>query len=191
MTLNKTQKIFTLIGFILFLALVVGLILLLNKLYKDSITKETAEVSEQILSVNDSSLREKVIVTDIIDGDTIKVNTQSGEERIRLIGIDTPEMSPKECFAQEATDKLESLILNKEIWLEDDKTQANRDRYQRLLRYIYLDQTIDDSINEFLIKEGYAYQYTYNKMYKYQEDFREAEEYAQDNKLGLWVNCSK
>ena len=70
--------------------------------------------------------------------------------------------------------------------LKSDSTQANRDKYGRLLRYVYLgDGTL---INQVMIEKGYAYEYTYNLPYKFQKEFKQAEAYARSQKLGLWAD---
>jgi micrococcal nuclease len=91
-------------------------------------------------------------VTRVIDGDTFEIE---GGERVRLIGIDTPESvkpnSTVECFGKEASEYLKSLIEGKEVRLERDRT--DRDRYARLLRYAYLGEVF---VNEKVVIEGYA-----------------------------------
>jgi len=123
----------------------------------------------------------KYKVLEIVDGDTIKINYNDQKEKVRLIGIDTPETN--ECFSTEATNKLLSLIGEKEIEIEFDTTQGERDKYSRLLLYIWLD---DKLINKTMIAEGYAHEYTYNLPYKYQTEFKEAQREAQSHGKGLW-----
>lgn len=134
------------------------------------------------------SLEVNALVTDIVDGDTIKVQTKNGDtQTVRLIGIDTPEsvhpQKPVECFAIEASKYLEELILDEQVKLEFDPTQGEADRYGRLLAYVWLGE---DNINEKMIKNGFAYEYTYNFPYKYQDKFMIAEENAISNQKGLW-----
>jgi micrococcal nuclease len=118
-------------------------------------------------------------VINVIDGDTVKI--ESGEV-VRLIGIDTPETSGGgECYSSEATKKLEELVLNKEVELEKDVSET--DRYQRLLRYIWIGDTL---VNQVLVWEGYAKVSTYPPDVKYQERFKEAERVARESKAGLW-----
>src|SRR3989338_8519092 len=76
----------------------------------------------------------RTIVTNVIDGDTIVI---SGGERVRLLGIDTPEKG--EFFYKEGKARLEELIENKNVTLE--KEGDNKDKYGRLLRYIFLNDT--------------------------------------------------
>jgi endonuclease YncB( thermonuclease family) len=128
------------------------------------------------------------LVTRIIDGDTIEVNIDGTTEAIRLIGMDTPETKdprkPVQCFGQEASDKTTELLLNKEIRLESDSTQNDRGKYGRLIRYIYTQDNI--FFNKWMVENGYAYEYTYGTPYQYQQEFKNAQIYAENNQLGLW-----
>jgi len=127
-------------------------------------------------------------VTKIVDGDTIDVNINGVAERLRLIGIDTPEVvdprKPVECFGREASKKASELLLNQRVKLEPDQTQNDRDKYGRLLRYIYKEDGL--FYNKWIIENGYAHEYTYVIPYKYRAEFQQAENYARENKLGLW-----
>ena len=130
-------------------------------------------------------------VVKVVDGDTFDVDINGQTERVRLIGIDAPEsVSPQipiECFGNEASQKLTDLLTGKSVSLESDFTQLNKDKYSRLLRYVFLED--GTNVNEQMIKEGYAYEYTYNKAYIYQQSFKTAQVFAQGNKLGLWGVC--
>ncbi|MFH1326053.1 MAG: lamin tail domain-containing protein [Candidatus Falkowbacteria bacterium] len=125
------------------------------------------------------------LVTKVIDGDTIELETG---EKIRYIGIDTPETKHPtkgiECFGQEAYEQNKQLVLNKKVRLEKDVT--DKDSYKRLLRYVYVD---DLFINKELVAQGYAYSYPYPPDTKYQNEFNDAEENAKNNKSGLWQKC--
>lgn len=130
------------------------------------------------------------LVTRVIDGDTIEVNLNGQLKTIRLLGLDTPESvdprQPVECFGKEASNKTKSLVEGKIVRLEADQTQANIDKYGRLLRYVFLfDGT---NVNKLLIAEGYAFEYTYETPYKYQADFKAAEKEARELKKGLWAD---
>jgi micrococcal nuclease len=126
-------------------------------------------------------------VISVIDGDTVDVSIDGKVERIRLIGINTPETKdprrPKECFGEEASRKAEELLNRKTVTLEADPTQGERDRYGRLLRYIWLPD--GQSFNLVMIQEGYAFEYTYDIPYKYQ--FKKAEREAKEGQKGLWA----
>lgn len=127
-------------------------------------------------------------VSKVVDGDTIYVLIGGKKQTIRLIGVDTPEMvdprRPVQCFGKEASAFIKSLLTGKSVRLEVDETQDNKDKYNRLLRYVYLeDGTL---VNQELIVHGYGHEYTYEVPYKYQEAFIQAEKTAQLEKKGLW-----
>lgn len=135
--------------------------------------------SEQIGNVNNASDDNKTIkVIRIIDGDTVELE---GGDRVRYIGMDTPELSSNDCFSREATNKNKELVENKEVKLEKDVSE--KDRYGRLLAYVYVGDTF---VNLELVRQGFAKAYTYPPDVKYSSQFVEAEKYARDNKLGLW-----
>lgn len=123
-------------------------------------------------------------VTKVVDGDTIAVDIAGKSETIRLIGIDTPESSPTQCYAKEATEKARALLESKKVMLEADTSQGERDKYNRLLRYVLLEN--GDNFNKLMLNEGYAREYTYNIAYKYQDDFKTTEKGAKEAKKGLW-----
>ena len=120
---------------------------------------------------------EKVmLVKEVIDGDTLIL---SDGEKVRLIGINTPERD--RYYFGEAKDVLEVMVLGKEIKLEKDVT--NRDMYGRLLRYVYVK---DLFVNLEMIKRGFANTYTYPPDVKHTEEFLEAERNARLHEIGLW-----
>jgi len=133
-------------------------------------------------------------VTRVVDGDTIVVNINGQEEKLRLIGVDTPESvdprRPVECFGLEASNYTKSLLENQNILLESDPTQGDKDKYGRLLRYILLPNPAaprtTTNINLQLIQEGYAHEYTYRLPYKYQSEFKLAQTQAENAQKGLW-----
>lgn len=134
-------------------------------------------------------------VVRIIDGDTIVVEINGIEEKVRLIGVDTPESLDSrkkvECFGKEASLFTTNLLENTSVYLEDDSTQNDRDKYGRLLRYVFLSN--GTFINETLIAEGYGHEYTYRTHYNYRDEFKVAEETALHNRKGLWASnaCGK
>ena len=131
-----------------------------------------------------------VRVVRVVDGDTIVVRIKGVQEKVRLIGADTPEtVDPRgsvQCFGEEARAFTKSLLENQIVHLEADTSQDDRDRYGRLLRYVFLnDGTL---VNEKIITDGFGHEYTYRRPYKYQTDFKNAELSARESKKGLWAS---
>jgi len=124
-------------------------------------------------------------VTRVIDGDTIEIE---GGEHVRYIGIDTPETvdprKPVQCFGIEASKKNKELVEGKIVRLEKDIT--DRDKYGRLLRYVWVDSLF---INLELVKQGFATSYCYPPDIKFQKEILAAEEEAREAKRGLWKAC--
>lgn len=115
-------------------------------------------------------------VSRIIDGDTIVLDNN---ERVRLIGINAPEL--KERCGIESKKKLEELIDDKIIM---EKDISERDRYNRLLRYVYVN---DKHMNLEMIKTGYATSWPYPPDIKYKKEFNKAQKDAEKNNAGcLW-----
>ncbi len=124
-----------------------------------------------------------VQVTRVIDGDTIEI---AGGERVRYIGIDTPELSPEEPFAAEAKAANRELVEGKMIRLEMDTSEA--DRYGRLLRYVWVD---DLMINLELVRRGLAEAKEYPPDTRYQGLLEAAEIEARLAGRGMWGEGEK
>jgi micrococcal nuclease len=165
-----------------------------------STTNKESVVTEPVIVI-DSTTKENIItepkavvksnlysVIKVVDGDTIDVSIDGKTERLRLIGINTPETvdprKPVECLGVEASNKAKSILTGKKVALESDPTQGERDKYNRLLRYVFLEN--GTNFNLLMIKEGYAYEYTYDIPYKYQIEFKTAQNNAMNAKIGLW-----
>lgn len=121
-------------------------------------------------------------VVKIVDGDTIDVRLSSGVERVRVIGLDTPEIG--ECGFSEASAGLRSLIAGSTVTLERDVTQDNRDRYGRLVRHVRMSN--GDSAAVRMIRRGLAPEYLYDQPYVGRSAHLRAERAARAEKLGLW-----
>lgn len=124
----------------------------------------------------------KTKVIRVVDGDTIVI--QSGE-KVRYIGMDTPEMNDPRAavkyFAQKAKEINANLVLNKIVDIEFDVEKY--DKYHRLLAYVYIDKTM---INAYLLKEGYAQVLTVPPNIKYEKYFLKLQKYSRENNKGFW-----
>ena len=163
--------------------------------------KNIDSISVDLTSKNNNSLLEDVFiwstnkvletkysVTNIVDGDTIDIFYNWKSTRLRLIWIDTPESTSLrtgyiECYWKEATEYIKQILNWKEITIEFDDSQEDIDVYWRMLVYIFLE---GENINNKMIEEWYAYEYTYNKPYKYIETFKQSEIEAKNTEIGLW-----
>lgn len=158
------------------------------KAFRGDDSQTQSRVSNSNIKEATSSPNIVARVTHVIDGDTIKILTLNGEDIVRLIGIDSPETvdprKPVQCFGKEASYKMNQLVFGKSISLEADTTQGDRDKYGRLLRFIFLDDGTD--VNKEMIEMGFAFEYTYGLPYKYRDAYIVAEKYAHTNELGLW-----
>jgi endonuclease YncB( thermonuclease family) len=120
-------------------------------------------------------------VVTIIDGDTIEVEIDGVTYRLRYIGMDTPEQGMP--FFAEATQANADLVAGRDVRLEKDVSET--DRYGRLLRYVYVGDTM---VNADLVRQGFAQVATYPPDVKYQEQFRALQQDAQAAGAGLWGN---
>jgi micrococcal nuclease len=141
---------------------------------------ETYKGSPQIVLHKPSQIwlveYEDAVITRVIDGDTIEV--EDGY-RVRYIGIDTPERG--EPYYWEALEANRSLVEGKKIRLERDV--EDKDEYGRLLRYVWLDNTM---VNAERINLGYAYSYSFHPNMRYQGYFLRLEKEARERGRGLW-----
>jgi len=133
------------------------------------------------------------IVTRVIDGDTVDVWINDRMERIRVIGLDTPEtVDPRtgiHCFGKEAFVRAKELMpAGSEVTLEFDPTQDVVDKYDRVLAHIFvhLDEESDVSFALKMIAEGFGKHYIYKVPSMYAKDYEYAEITAKANWFGLW-----
>jgi micrococcal nuclease len=130
-----------------------------------------------------------------VDGDTVRVrisNPPAGlaaVETIRMIGVDTPETvhpkRPVEAFGREASEFTRTRLLGRQVYLAFDWDL--RDRYGRLLAYIYT--AAGRCFNAELINEGYGYAYT-RFTFQFMDEFRALEQEARREEKGLWKDAS-
>ena len=138
----------------------------------------------------DLMLKAKVIRH--VDGDTVRVRFSnppkdiSSEETIRLLGVDTPETvhtkKAVQRFGKEASEYTENSLLGKDVYIAFDWDL--RDRYKRLLAYIYTES--GRCFNAVLIQEGYGHAYL-SYPFQFMEEFRILEQEARQQKRGLWA----
>lgn len=139
------------------------LFLLLLSACTANVVKETKEGPFQVIRV--------------VDGDTIDL---ANGDIIRFSGINTPEKG--ECYYKEAKEALTSLILGKVVYLVKDFT--DKDKYERLLRYVYLDDLLT---NSYMVEKGYAKVFDkYASTTKMYDFLKKLELQAQQSNLGVW-----
>jgi endonuclease YncB( thermonuclease family) len=124
-------------------------------------------------------------ITKVYDGDTITLSTG---EKVRLLQIDTPELSPTECYSKEARSALVSLLNTLgQLSLKTDSKLDKVDRYGRLLRYVFIGTT---NINLKLVEIGAAAPYFYKgDKGQYSTQILKAAQIAKSKSLGLWKSC--
>ncbi len=125
------------------------------------------------------------------DGDTITIDMNGKSEKIRFVGVDTPETQdprkPVQCFGHAASEFTKNLVGNNPVRLESDELSSNRDRYNRLLRYVYLPD--GQLVQAEIIREGYGFAYLSFPFTK-SEEFRALATQARIENKGLWNSCT-
>jgi micrococcal nuclease len=127
-------------------------------------------------------------VIKVVDGDTIKVDLGGTTETVRLVGINAPESvdprKPVECMGLEASQYLANTLTNQLVRLELDPTQSERDRYGRLLRFVFLPDGTDAGLK--MIVVGFAQEAMYSaEPHQYRSAYLEAQQTAQGANQGL------
>lgn len=147
--------------------------------------KDRVEASKAAETANSGSVK----VTEVVDGDTIRVNLDGKSTSVRIIGIDTPETKDPskpgvQCGGDEATQRAVQLLEGQEVTLVPDASQDQEDRYGRKLAYVTLPDGSD--YGQTVLSEGFAQEYTYDKAYAKQAEYQAAEATAQANNAGIW-----
>ncbi|MFD2658493.1 thermonuclease family protein [Gracilibacillus thailandensis] len=152
-----------------------------------SISGSNASQVEKVSENEDTNL-EKAIVNRVIDGDTIEVEFSGGEiETIRFLLVDTPETvkpdTPEQPFGKEASDYVKKTLI-KDTVVEIERGIDERDKYDRLLAYVFKD---GKNINKELLSLGLArVAFVYEPNTKYLDEFKKAEQEAKEKELGIW-----
>ena len=150
--------------------------------------KDGFDTVEKILKKEVVLEEHEVEVVRVVDGDTVIVKTDTGvEERIRLLLIDTPESihptEPEQLFGKESSDYAKEVLREGDI-VTLEVGNPERDRYDRLLAYIWIDNV---NFNQLMIEKGFArVGYVYEPNTKYLNEFRKAEGKAQDEGENIW-----
>lgn len=181
----KSKLILTVAGLIILAGLVIAVVILIPKIH---FAKKTIEPVQKSLVAKPGYYK----VAYVTDGDTFAVNMDGRTEKVRLIGVDTPETvkpnSPQECYGKIASDFTKHTLTDQTVRLEADPINQNRDRYNRLLRYAYLEN--GSLFNAKLISEGYAFAYLSFPFTK-SEEFRQLQAKAREDGVGLWAGECK
>ncbi len=131
------------------------------------------------------------VVKSVVDGDTIIVSQDGKEETVRYIGIDTPEPRREgapECGSHEATEYNRQLVAGKTVRLVADA--EDRDKYERLLRYVYVGEGDDVVfVNRVMVRDGLATPLTIKPNDTYADDFRSDAATAKSEGRGNWALC--
>lgn len=133
-----------------------------------------------MLCIWQTSPREIATVVDVVDGDTIKVEIDGETYKVRYIGMDTPERERP--FYAEATAKNAELVDGQTVLLVKDVSET--DKYDRLLRYVFVGDTF---VNFELVNQGYAEAATFPPDVACDGMFRAAEADARSHERGLWA----
>ena len=152
------------------------------------ISEQPAIPEQPVPTSDESKTLHPAKVDRVVDGDTIKIFFEGDSDRVRLIGIDTPEsVAPDENrnvpYGKIASEFTKEKLEGKDIELEFDVKE--RDEYGRLLAYVYLDGVM---FNKTLLDEGHAQIYTFPPNVKYVELFEEAQKAAREAGNGIWNN---
>jgi endonuclease YncB( thermonuclease family) len=172
----KTKIILIIAALIILAAVVWGLVILLPKVHWPAAIK------------NSIAQPGYYKVAKVVDGDTIEVYMDGTVESVRMIGLDTPETvqpnNPVECYGKKASDFAHQTLENQTVRLEADPTNTNRDRYNRLLRYVYLPD--GRLFNALMIQQGYGFAYLSFPLTK-KTEFASYQDDARQAGAGLWA----
>jgi micrococcal nuclease len=129
----------------------------------------------------------RVLVEWVFDGDTFLGQGEDGEEKVRVIGVNTPELSSDDCYAQEAKNFLIRQISTKWVWLTFDGECY--DQYDRTLAYVHLGTNEQDFVERQILLGGYASAFPFNDTDTFEDLFAADEATAETNGAGGWSAC--
>lgn len=122
------------------------------------------------------------LVVGVVDGDTVDVRVLATRERVRVLGIDTPETGS--CLSRQATAETNRLTLGRLVKLQRDPSQPERDRFDRLLAYVQLSGERDLGLE--LVKRGFARVFVGGRPFKRLESYRKAEPLGRAQSPSIW-----
>ncbi len=170
------------------------------RLLEPEITKIVEEASQPEPVVAATSTQASTSSTNaqlirVVDGDTlvVRMDGESADAKVRLLGIDTPEVvdprKPVQCFGKEASAHMHQLVDGKRIRLDSDPKADERDKYDRLLRNLFLEDGTD--VNALMVKDGYAYAYLSFPLSPARKiELKKLQLDAQNAKRGLWSTAT-
>ena len=128
---------------------------------------------------------------EVVDGDTIKFQSGTDWQYVRLIGIDAPESTKHrygytQCYGEESSENLVYYLSGRSIRFMYDENIGMYDPYDRMLAYIITDS--GDNVNTLMVQNGHAWLYDNDHMYH--KEYAEYQEQAKEQGLGLWSACS-
>jgi len=150
-------------------------------------------VDTSLLLAGDNPCREPVLVTVqyMVDGDTAWVEGVDGREKVRFIGIDTPEIGhdgeADDCYAGDALAFGERLIEGARVWLTFDV--ECEDYFDRTLAYVHMGTGSQDFVQRRMLQGGYAEAFEVSPNSTFAEIFTQDEEMAQNANIGRWAEC--
>jgi micrococcal nuclease len=151
----------------------------------------SGSVPAQTQSTTATALATNATMVSVVDGDTIDVNINGHRERVRLIGIDTPETkkpnTPVQCYGPEATTFTKSLLPS-DTALHLERDVVARDDFGRLLAYVYVAGG-GEFVNMTIISKGFARPLTIPPNSTHANEFVEAARRAEADNIGLWARC--
>lgn len=172
---SSREKFFIKFSFIFSLLALFFVLFFLNHFLSNYFQKNPVAIENKTLN------SDLVKIIRVIDGDTI---VSENGQKIRLVGIDTPELNQEgagKCLADIATSKMKELVEGKTVKIEKDISDI--DKYGRLLRYVWVDNQF---VNQIMIQGGYAKVYTVNPDIKYRDIFLDYQSFAKEQQLGQW-----
>lgn len=165
------------------LTILLGIVVACLSVYRGISMQQNSSASQQLTNLGE------VRVEKVVDGDTIEVRLDGRSQKVRLIGMDTPEVvDPRkvvQCFGREASAEAHKRLEGKTVRLEYDVQVGEQDKYGRRLAYVFLPN--GSNYAEGMIRDGYAKEYTYQgQVYKYQANFKQAQAEAASASRGFW-----